>query len=420
MKDLRLPIGFLIIYGCVLLFYCGSNIGLPRTLDSRNIGLVLNTNETLSRHGNADSTTILDNTTKSTRIYRNHSQVIAQAQDRLSIRNYQFHAGIKGAVLLGTVRGGLTNQRIKMKNAIYMLTTWKRPIILPNWVQSREKFIRQWRTGPWNKIPITKIYDMDYLVTCLRKLNIEAIYPCLPDKCLPGFDAPTMTTSEIQKRRNSSLPIVVGHFFELFKKLPPRESIFRHGIDACITWSSEVQRYGQKLIEYIKKLSKRADLSNVFGLHLRVEVDFAPYIASIYPQWKRNGTIVTDTVEKQIIDSAFYCFDLHLKHIDFSKSWVYIATGESINSSKLIPILKRFPNMITKKKLPQEFKKLGMDFLGAVDSFVLEQLSFFVGIYDSTFSTQVAENRRLKNLPSALYSLADPHNCSLLSIWENW
>ena len=189
---------------------------------------------------------------------------------------------------------------------------------------------------------------MDYLVTCLHKLNIEAIYPCLPDKCLPGFDAPTMTSSEIRKRRNASLPIVVGHFFELFTKLPPRESIFRHGIDACITWSSEVQRYGQKLIEYIKKLSKRADLSNVFGLHLRVEVDFAPYIASIYPQWKRNGTVVTDIIEKQIIDSAFHCFDLHLKHIDFSKSWVYIATGESINSSKLIPILKHFPNMITR------------------------------------------------------------------------
>ena len=230
---------------------------------------------------------------------------------------------------------------------------------------------------------------MDYLVTCLHKLNIEAIYPCLPDECLAGFDAPTMTSSEIRKRRNASLPIVVGHFFELSTKLPPRESIFRHGIDACITWSSEVQRYGQKLIEYIKKLSKRADLSNVFGLHLRVAVDFAPYIASIYAQWKRNGTVVTDIIEKQIIDSAFYCFGLHLKHIDFSKSWVYIATGESINSSKLIPHYETLSEY-DYKNCHNRSKNLGWTLSEPWNSFVLEQLSFFVGIYDSTFSIQVA------------------------------
>jgi hypothetical protein len=67
-----------------------------------------------------------------------------------------------------------------------------------------------------------------------------------------------------------------------------------------------------------------------------------------------------------------------------------------------------------------DFLEFGMDFIGAVDSFVLEQLSFFVGFFESTFATQVAENRRRKYLPSALYSIKPSNNCPQFDIWDKW
>jgi len=45
-----------------------------------------------------------------------------------------------------------------------------------------------------------------------------------------------------------------------------------------------------------------------------------------------------------------------------------------------------------------DFNEFGMDFIGVIGSYVLEQLPFFVGFSESTFATQLAENQRRKYL----------------------
>ena len=44
-----------------------------------------------------------------------------------------------------------------------------------------------------------------------------------------------------------------------------------------------------------------------------------------------------------------------------------------------------------------------------VDSVILEELSFFIGTWGSTYSLQVARNRQKKRLKSALYTLDTPY-----------
>jgi hypothetical protein len=201
--------------------------------------------------------------------------------NHLSIEYNRITNDTKGAILWTQFTGGLTNQRLRLKSAIYLAAILKRPIVLSSWILSREKFIPKWTRVSWKKISITKVYDTPFLIVCLGKIGIKAFYPCLPDTCLPNFTPPQLTNGAIRRGQNISLPFVVGSSDPLFLGLPFRENAFRHAIDSCITWSPNIQNFGQKVIECITRLSRNADLSNVFGLHLRIEDDFPTYIATL-------------------------------------------------------------------------------------------------------------------------------------------
>ena len=124
MKDFRLLIGFLIIYGCVLLFYSRSNTVLTRTLLSRNIWSFVESDKTLSMRVSSNTITLQDNTTSSMYICENRSQVTTQVQSTLPIKNYQFTPDIKGAVLLGSVHGGLTKRVHGTRFPFLKYMTW--------------------------------------------------------------------------------------------------------------------------------------------------------------------------------------------------------------------------------------------------------------------------------------------------------
>jgi hypothetical protein len=413
MRETLFKVGLVLFVVYIYDLYFCSNMRFSNHINFSKLWRMIKIIESNHSIANNWSMYFMNETTNSMQEWNNYT-------NHLSIENNRLTNDTKGAVLWTQFGGGLTNQRLRLKSAIYLAAILKRPIILSSWILSREKFIVKWDTVPWKKISTSKVYNTPFLIVCLGKLGIKAFYPCLPNTCLPGFTPPRITNAAISRGHSISLPFVVGSSDPLFLELPFREATFRHAIDSCITWSPDVQNFGQKMIQYITKLSGNNDLSNVFGLHLRVEDDFSAYIATLYSGWKGNATTVSRSIENEIINGALNCFDKHLKHVKFSKSWIYIATGVPINSSRFINLTKYFSHIITKENMTLDFIEFGMDFIGAVDSYVLEQLSFFVGFSESTFATQVAENRRRKNLSSALYTIKPANNCPQFDIWNKW
>ena len=55
----------------------------------------------------------------------------------------------------------------------------------------------------------------------------------------------------------------------------------------------------------------------------------------------------------------------------------------------MLRINKHFPHVLMKEDLGIKDLNLGLDVMAAIDSVILEELSFFIGTWRSTFSMQV-------------------------------
>ncbi|CAF1473628.1 unnamed protein product [Adineta ricciae] len=328
------------------------------------------------------------------------------------LRNTSSHlpSNVSGAILWSFLYAGLTNQRMRMRNGILLAAKLHRPIIISPWIHSRQTFSSN-NHLPWLLIPFTKVFDVELLISCLANYSIVALYPCRPDNCVSGFSPPQLTQNAIEHGENIKLPFVVANFDPWFINQSSTQDNLSSKIDNCFTWSCDVHREGQRLLQIIKNISKERDFSNIFGLHLRIENDFQIHIAKQRQLNYEQDPTVLNSITNLILTNTLNCFNKVITHTDSSQFWVYIATGETKNSTKMVEIRQFFPNMITKEDLSLNDFRLGMDFMAAIDSVILEELAFFIGFRLSTFSAQVARNRRTKGLKSALYTLDLPTRC---------
>ncbi|CAF3044806.1 unnamed protein product [Rotaria socialis] len=298
-----------------------------------------------------------------------------------------------------------------LKDAIYLAAKSTRPIIISPWLYSRRMRPNSTSIMDWMKVPITRVYDVEYLITCLAQKNISALYPCHPDTCVSNFSPPRLKQTEIERGHNKTLPFVIANFNPIPIFETPNEHHRREEIDKCITWSCEAQKIGNSILNGIRMKSGKETFENVVGFHLRVEDDFNMHIAN--GRKKRNITSakLLSFIPNEVVKCALDCYNATGAHMNVSGIWVYMASGARKNSPELGEFRKFFPRILAKEDFLLGRPPLGDDYLATIDSVVLEELSFFVGCWSSTFSIQVARNRRLKNSASALYTMDIPCQC---------
>ncbi|CAM2728840.1 unnamed protein product [Rotaria socialis] len=121
-----------------------------------------------------------------------------------------------------------------LKDAIYLAAKSTRPIIISPWLYSRRMRPNSTSIMDWMKVPITRVYDVEYLITCLAQKNISALYPCHPDTCVSNFSPPRLKQTEIERGHNKTLPFVIANFNPIPIFETPNEHHRREEIDKCI------------------------------------------------------------------------------------------------------------------------------------------------------------------------------------------
>ena len=337
--------------------------------------------------------------------------VVGEGELLDSGNNMILPSNITGAILWSHFAHGLTNQRQAMRNSITLAAKIRRPIIIVPSIRSRQTFSLAGKTLPWLHVPIERVYNVKFLISCLRKKGIAALYPCYPWSCVPEFTPPRLRQKDIEIGLNASLPFVEANFDTFFLTMPSTPHKPPDNIDDCITWSCETQRIGQSALENMKSITQQQNFSRIFGIHLRVEDEFLEHTAQKRKPRHNNDSTKLESILDEIITKALLCFEQAVRLTHSSDYWVYIGSAELKNSSKLLRISKHFPHVLTKEDLALDQLDVGLDVVAARDSVILEELSFFIGTWGSTYSLQVARNRQKKRLKSALYTLDTPYGC---------
>lgn len=301
--------------------------------------------------------------------------------------------------------GGLTNQRIRVKGALMHGAVSGRTVHLPV-LRTRQQFLFDWGRGGWHDLAFEELFDLPYLTACAAGHGVAVAPPCPPDGCAGARVKPTK-----HKLAEQNWPALAGESHVRLDR-PPVVFLERHQVpmadafDGCLRYAPAIREAAAAVVAAVRA-KFGAEPSAVLGLHLRVEDDALGFFGRVKAGDAGGVARVADAALGRVLS----CIEQHAggAAADPGSVVVYVASGEPLTSPKLKRLVDRFPRVVTKETVAKDvvarlLPALGQDGIAGIDHLVLAQAGAFIGYGDSTFSTQVAQERLRVGKTSALHN----------------
>ena len=337
------------------------------------------------------------------------------------------------------IGGGLTNQRIRLRQFLVLAAVKRLAVYLPEASPSREVFIREYNDPAkvgWHRLPFGEVFDAPRLTACMASLGVEVLGVCgAPVNCSTADTEVNSTPLLDLMRSEMVLGAPQGHVLltgaPIFDQRS-EDAFVADAVDECISYAPQLRlAAAQVWSAFLAAWRPRpgggggggsgagstADLTTV-GVHVRLEDDGAAYFG--------RGEMSTTLYRAAMLDRVAHCVRSHVPAGRAAPEALalYVASGEPLSS--MGGLADEFPRISSKDSLAPPalgaIAHLFADAAAGVDHLVLLEADFFFGYYESTFSLQVANERFRRGRPSALHNAPwqNPAVCVRHQPFRNW
>ena len=321
------------------------------------------------------------------------------------------------------IGGGLTNQRLRLRQFLVLAAVKRLTVFLPGVSPSREAFVADFlnatRVG-WHRLPFGNVFDVPRLASCIAEFGVDVLGVC---------DA--HTSCPLPVTENSSVPFLEligsetalrapsGHVFlggaPIFEQRF-QDAFVADAVDMCISYAPPLRAAAVQV--WAAFLAAWRPASATVGLHVRLEDDGAAFFG--------RGEMSPTMYRAAMLDRIANCVRTLVppERGAPQELALYVASGEPLSS--LQGFLDDFPRTSTKDSLSPPalaaIAHLFGDAAAGVDHLVLLEADYFFGYYESTFSLQVANERYRRGRPSALHNAPwqQPMVCVPHLPFRNW
>lgn len=328
------------------------------------------------------------------------------------------------ALIVSTfIGGGLTNQRIRLRQFLVLATVKRLAVFLPPFSPSREVFIREFNNPAkvgWHMIPFGDVFDTPRLTSCMASLGVEVLGVCGAHSSCPVAVTENSSTPLLELMgADAALRAPSGHVFlggaPIFEQRA-QDAFVADAVDECIAYAPLLQAAAAQV--WAAFLAAWRPAKTTVGVHLRLEDDGAAYFG--------RGEMSTTLYRAAMIDRIANCVRTLVPPDRAAplELAIYVASGEPLAAAQ--GLADEFPRMSSKDSLaPPALGAIGHlynDAAAGVDHLVLLQVDFFFGYYESTFSLQVANERFRRGRPSAMHNAPwqSPMVCVPHQPFRNW
>ena len=308
--------------------------------------------------------------------------------------------------------GGLTNQRIRLKHGLLAGYLTKKAIVLPDHVQTRTHYDAAWSGAHagWHQVAFASLFDVPHLSACCARMGVR-VHATAP----PGEE-----WSEVETVRQLLEQPLAGPRNARLGRSPyiphPRPLAAADALDKCIRYADDLRARAAAIEAQLRGV---AGPRRVIGLHLRLEDDALAFFgaaAASFPQLLLNNSVACISAAPGTASGAL----------------VFVATGLALDSDPMRALSRTLPfEVVHRHQFSGSTASPWQDDVGAsIDQMVLATLDYFVGFAPSTFSIEVAQQRRKQGKTSTLVGPCDfskatyAHcalaNCSPFPAFTGW
>ena len=324
-----------------------------------------------------------------------------------------------------TIGGGLTNQRIRLRQFLVLAVVKRLAVFLPGVSPSREAFVREYNDPAkvgWHAVPFGEVFDVPRLAACLAPMGVRVLGVCAPHSCPLAVTENSSAPLLALMAADAALRAPSGHVYlgggPIFEQRA-QDMPVADAVDECIAYAPPLQAAAAQVWAAFLAAWRPAAAAATVGLHVRLEDDGAAYFG--------RGEMSTAMYRAAVLDRIANCVrslvppgrDGAPLELSF-----YVASGEPLSAMQ--GFADEFPRTSTKDALAPAalaaIRHLFSDAAAGVDHIVLLQTDFFFGYYESTFSLQVANERFRRGRASALHNAPwqEPAVCVPHQLWRNW
>jgi len=293
---------------------------------------------------------------------------------------------------MGAPGGGLTNQRIRLRQFLMIATVKKASVFIPERFFTRTNMIYDFKDRKgWYNVTTSKIFDISHMSDCLSTLNVRVLGVCEGSSCPVPVTEMNFNTFLSIFNKEQSLTEQNGHIFlggQVAYDLRPQDWSVSDVVDECIVYAPPIRTLAIDL--WTSFLTKWRPTTTV-GLHIRLEDDGAAYFG--------KGDLPISLYRSAVLDRIINCIRtlVPTNHGFPENLSFYVATGET--SDSLLTFVNEFPFTSTKDTLDysqnlEAISHLGKDASAGIDHLILLQTDYFFGVSSRAVNVNICTHLR--------------------------